>query len=570
VASSQNSSSSIRVLIKHEKGAKDFSCWSGEWRIDADQDTISTLKFGANLKAVAKFLEGDEDNPILFPGVSQKFKVVLQQIDNPAALLDPAELKRDLDFEVTGTLVNPSGEEFDTLFDDYGAVLNEDDLFSEVHTLSVGKGDSALIGENKIRLTLSIQIPSSTAPISPFESEIPVIIGNPAQPPTVKSPLQLGTLSGSAATRVNLEVVGGDQDTCIDFSKAKVTLTAAPKGLEGYKVSGGCVLVKSGETVTVPFEITPEDGSKENSVGPLAGTFSFSAQIIDSSIAPLIMAPVGFDGYQDAAPNDIARWILIVVFMVLSMLLAYVLLVIISKYVARFPTGQAIAELRLQAHSLSVSVTKSGIRSSSENRIEQVLDDPETPVPIRVSNRKEINVSGIRLLAKSSGAKLASAGYATTSQDFIGLGGPELIGVPGQSSTPVLGLGLQNTWMLIFNKAELVGRVFDDSFKANAQLIVIIDVNAPIEAKMELVSKAEWAAGENLGKLIANVSKPAQSISETKKSKKNKQDLQAETGIQTATQAVDPWGSISSPSKPESSNATPSQNTAPPSDPWTF
>jgi len=569
-ASSGGAPSSVRVVIHHEPTSSDYSCWSGQWNISASEQTLSSRKFDANLKAVAKFSEGDGDNPVLFPGKSQKFKVILQRIDDPTVELEPEEINADLDYFVTGTLFDPEGQEIDTLFDDNGAVLPQGDVFTTNQTLSIDKGWP--IGTYKVRLNLNIQVVSSNVPLNPMQTEIPIIVGNTIKAPTVIGPVVIGTISGSSTSHGTIKVQGGEKDACIDFSTAELKLTAAPNGVEQYKISGTCVTIPSGQTVDVPFDISPAEGSRANSVGAVDGTLALKAQLIESASTFLPMAAADFHAYQDAAPNDVARWILIVVFMVLSMLLAYVLLVIISKYVARFPSSKAVTELHLQSIAIPVKVTKFEIKSTSDKRIEQLLDDLDLPIFVRVEkNRKVANVSGNQIYAKSSGTKLASAGFAQTDSESVGFGGPSVAGTPENFAHPAIGLGLQNTWMLLFNPNELLGKTVDDNFTANAQLIVIIDANAPIEKKMQLVSQAESAlAGPKLEKLVAGLNKPAEQKS-TKKKKKDKGDEDPGDSTGVPTQApFDPWGPTPTPNKPASTNTTASPNATPQNDPWAF
>lgn len=580
--SSSGLPSSLRVVIHHETQSKDFSCWSGKWRIVASPNTLTSIKFDANLKAVVKFNEGDGFNPVLFPGKSQQFKVILQRIDDPELVLAPADINSDLDYQAQATLYSPEGEEIDTLFDSgsYSGVLPKSAFFGENQTLNIDKKWG--IGTYKIRVTLNVRVLDSDLQLNPMQTETPVIVGNLIKAPTVTQVVSLGTISGASASHGVLKVLGGDKDSCILLNKAKVNLTAAPVGVN-YQLSGDCVKIPANQNVDVPFDISPLAGSKGAAVGAVDGTFKFQAQLIDSPSTLLDMPAVSFHGYQDAAPNDAARWALIVLFMGLSGLLAYLLLIALSKYVARFPTQNAVRQLHLQSLAVPIRVSRYEIKSSEESSIEKLLDDIDRPTWVNVEkNRRAAISSGVRLEAKSSGLKLASAGYAESTGALVGIGGPAVAGAPHETRQAMIGLGLQNTWMILFSEAELIGKTADDNFAAIGQLVLIIDANAPIEKKLQLRSTAESALGQQLPKLIdlANRKPEQKKASESKskpekKSKASKKNIEESTSSSSnsATQPADPWAFGANSNTQNTSNSSGSKSepsSKPTDDPWSF
>jgi hypothetical protein len=581
-ASASGVPSSLRIVIHHEMQSKDFSCWSGQWKIVASPNTLTSIKFDANLKAVVKFNEGDGFNPVLFPGKSQKFKVILQRIDDPALVLTPGDINSDLDYEARATLYSPDGEEIDTLFDSgsYGGLLPKSAFFEEDQTLNIDKKWG--IGTDKIRVVLNVRVLDSDLLLNPMQTETPVIVGNLIKAPTVTQVVSLGTISGASASHGVLKVHGGDKDACILLDRAKVNLTAAPVGVN-YSLSGECVKIPANENVDVPFNISPIAGSKGAAVGAVDGTFKFQAQLIDSTSTLLDMPAVSFHGYQDAAPNDAARWALIVLFMGLSGLFAYLLLIALSKYVARFPTQHAVRQLHLQSLAVPIRVARYEIKSAEESSIEKLLDDIDRPTWVNVEkNRRAAISSGVRLESRSSGLRLASAGYAESTGQFVGIGGPAVAGAPHENKQAIIGLGLQNTWMILFSEAELIGKVADDNFAAIGQLILIIDANAPIEKKMQLSSSAEAALGQQLPKLIELANrKPEQkkssgektkSVKNSKAGKKAKEESSTDSSSSTPQQ-TDPWafGTPSTSQSNSSSSASTNQPSSKPTDdPWSF
>jgi hypothetical protein len=467
--------------------------------------------------------------------------------------LSPEEINSYLNYQETASLYSPDGVELDKLFDtgSNNGVLPKSGFFNDEQTLSIDK--NWLVGTYKIRVNLNVTVLDSDIELNPMQTETPVIVGNFIKAPTINKTVSLGTISGASPTHVSVEVTGGDKDSCILFSQSNIRLTAAPKDVS-YSIKGNCVTIPAGQTVNVAFDISPDPGSRGNAVGVVDGQFKFKAQLIDSKSTILDMAPVSFHGYQDAAPNDIARWALIALFMVISGLLAYLLLVMISKAVAKFPKNEQVTRLHLQSISFPVRVSRYEIKSL-DTSISQKLDDLDLPQWIQVTkNRKSAMVSGFNLVAKASGIKLASAGYAELEGDFLGFGGPAATGAPEKHGKAVVGLGLQNTWMLLFNKAELLSKVADDNFQANAQLILIIDANAPSQAKNQLVGNAESTVGSPaLEHLVDLANKVESSSSDTSgkskrppkakktKDKKNSNEDIASTPSAPTDPTNDPW-----------------------------
>jgi hypothetical protein len=498
----------MRVVIAREQTSKDYSCWSGVWKISASDTTLTAIKFDANLKAVLKFNEGDGFNPVLFPGKSQKFKVILQRTDDPSIELNAQEINDSLDYSAQATLFSPDGEAIDTLFDSGlgNGILPRSSFFGAEQELAIDKDWP--IGTYKVQVTLDVRVLDSDIDLNPMKTEMPIIVGNLIKAPTVLTQMvSLGTISGASPSKGVLQVQGGDEDACILFDQGEVKLTAAPKGVS-YSLGGDCINIPAGQTVEVPFQISPTQGSEGSAVGPVDGKFILQARLMKSETTVIPMAAVSFTGYQDAAPNEIARWILIAVFMAMSVLLSNVLLMALSKLVARFPKQEQVARLHLQSLAIPVKVSKYELKST-DGRIDQKLEDLELPQWIRIEkNRRSAMVSGFQLIAKSAGIKLASPGFAEVQGDFIGIGGPSVEGAPGNSSKATTGLGLQNTWMLLFSPFELEGKVADDSFSANAQLVIVIDANASIDKKMQLVANAETLISQKLESLIQMASKP--------------------------------------------------------------
>jgi hypothetical protein len=538
----------MRVVIQHQQSSKDYSCWSGSWKIAASPETLTAIKFDANLKAVLKFNEGDGFNPILFPGKSQKFRVILQRIDDPTIELTAEEINNSLDYSAQATLYSPDGEAIDTLFDSGSGngILPRSSFFETEQELSIAQDWP--IGTYKVQVTLDVRVLDSDIDLNPSKTEMPVIVGNLVKAPTVLSQtITLGTISGASASKGVLRVQGGDKDACILFDQGEVKLTAAPKGVS-YKLGGDCINIPAGQTVDVPFEIRPSENSAGSAVGPVDGKLILAARLTDSETTTIPMAAVPFTGYQDAAPNDIARWILIAVFMAISALLSNLLLMALSKFVARFPKNEQVAQLHLQSLSFPVKVGRYEIKLP-EGRLEQKLEDLDLPQWIRIEkNRRSAMVSGFQLSAKSAGIKLASPGYAEAQGDFLGIGGPSVEGAPANSAKATTGLGLQNTWMLLFSPFELEGKVADDNFSANANLVIVIDANASLDKKMQLVANAESAIGQKLETLVQMANKPKVpqkvksegSSSKQDKSKKDKSQAQETAPTQEAPKN-DPW-----------------------------
>jgi hypothetical protein len=532
----------MRVVIQHQQTSKDYSCWSGVWKIAASPTTLTAIKFDANLKAVLKFNEGDGFNPILFPGKSQKFRVILQRIDDPTIELSAEEINNSLDYSAQATLFSPEGEAIDTLFDTGlgNGILPRSAFFGTEQELAIDKDWS--VGTYKIQVTLDVRVLDTDIDLNPMKTEMPVIVGNLIKAPTVLSQMvTLGTISGASPSKGVLKVQGGDKDACILFDQGEVKLTAAPKGVS-YSLGGDCINIPAGQTVDVPFEISPTEDSAGSAVGPVDGKLLLTARLTDSETTVIPMAAVPFTGYQDAAPNDIARWILIAVFMAMSALLSNLLLMALSKFVARFPKNQQVAQLHLQSIAMPVKVGRYEIRST-DVKIEQKLEDLDLPQWIRIDpNRRGAMVSGFQLSAKSAGIKLASPGYAEVQGDFIGIGGPSVDGAPANNPKATTGLGLQNTWMLLFSPFELEGKVADDTFSANAQLVIVIDANASLDKKMQLVANAESAVGQKLEALLllANKPKAPQKKTSEKSSNKEPKNKKDKSQAQETAPAVEP------------------------------
>ena len=102
--------------------------------------------------------------------------------------------------------------------------------------------------------------------------------------------------------------------------------------------------------------------------------------------------------------------------------------------------------------------------------------------------------------------------------------------------------------MLLFSPFELEGKVADDSFSANAQLVIVIDANASLDKKMQLVANAESAIGQKLEALLLLANKPKapqkktseKSSNKEPKNKKDKGQAQ-ETAPTVEPPKNDPW-----------------------------
>jgi hypothetical protein len=522
-----NLPASLRVVISHDIKSTDYSCWSGAWKVKATPETLTSLKFDANLKAVIKFAE-NATNPVLFPGKSQKFSVVLQRIDDSSVDLKPEDVNSDLDYYAEASLFQPNGDVIDTLFDSgeyVGGRLPKSGFYNSTQTLSIG--DKYATGQYKIRITLYVKVLDSNIDLIPVQTESPIIVGSPIKAPEVLGLVQLGTISGSSATTGKIQVRGSDRDTCILFNQGLVKLTAAPDQVS-YGISGECAKVPAGQTVELSFQISPKPGSKLNAVGSVDGYLLLKAQVIDSASTVVDLLPAKFSGRQDAAPNEEARWLFVIGFMILSGLVSYLMLYLLSRAVAKFPPQKAANQL--QSLGITVRVGRYDV-SPVSGSFESAVADLDRPQWVQVDKgRRSALVNGQELLAKSSGLRLAAAGYAVVQGEQIGVGGPAVSGGPSGTANPVIGLGLQRSWFLLIPRSEVEGKSADDSFSAIGELVVIFPATSNESDRLALIRTAESTISQKIESIVKSSTqravtqkeKPAKTEKVKEKKKKDK------------------------------------------------
>jgi len=515
-----NLPASLKLVISHDIKSTDYSCWSGAWKVKATPETLTSLKFDANLKAVIKFDE-NATSPVLFPGKSQKFRVVLQRIDDSTVDLKPEEVNSDLDYYAEATLFKPNGDVIDTLFDSgeyVGAKLPKSGFYNSTQTLSIGEKYDT--GRYKVRITLYVKVLDSNIDLIPVQTESPIIVSSPVKAPEVLGLVQLGTISGSSPTSGKIQVRGSDRDTCILFDQGVVKLTAAPDQVS-YGISGECAKVPAGQTVELPFQISPTSGSKLNAVGSVDGYLLLKAQVIDSASTVVDLLPAKFSGRQDAAPNEEARWLFVIGFMILSGLVSYLMLLLLSRAVAKFPPQKA-ANQQLQSLGITVRVTRYDTAPVSGS-FESAVADLQLPQWVRVDkNRKSALVNGQELLAKSSGLRLAAAGYAVVQGEQVGVGGPAVNGGPSATANPVIGLGLQRSWFLLIPRSELEGKSADDSFSAIGELVVIFPATSNESDRLALIGTATRIISQKIESIVKSSTHGVDTKDKPKKAKKVK------------------------------------------------
>ena len=342
-------SKTLNITLQHTNQVDD-SCWVGLWTIDPGTDTLSTLYFDADLKAVAKF-EGAE--AVMVRGedgkASQNYSIEIQHpSDATNAKVAVGSLDPDLDFTISGFLRDANSKtRVASSWDGYTVTKSNID---QPQTLSV---DGLELGDYELVLTMQVSVKDFNYNLSPISTQRIIKLGNPYAAPTTKGVVDFKNIEGTSRAKGVVTFVGSkDADFEISVADIATTVDASqfPKGLS-YQillpdgVADG-IKIPKGQTVTQEFELAvklPDGTDSVNAQGPVRGNLVFAAKAVDYPSQGVSKVKTEFVATQLASANPISQLFWVAVFTLLGLILPILALIFITLKISRFP-GREISE----------------------------------------------------------------------------------------------------------------------------------------------------------------------------------------------------------------------------------
>lgn len=460
----------FKITIDKEEGATD-ECWVGTWTVQPTgsekNKSTSVLEFDANLQALAVF--SDKDFYLVPDGDSKEFGIELSKV-SAKQKVDVTSLDPSLSLSLSAELQDARGAVISTVFE--GVRIAD---FSTRQLLDP-KGLS--VGDYRLVMTLEASVDGLGVPLRPVRTETTISVRNKNRTPQVVGVVDFGDIDGKGVAEQEITVNGSPDAAFVlhfDDPESKVVATQHPAGL-AYEFtpssSGASFEIPKGSAKTkikVAIRTTTKD--EVNKRGLVSGDLQVKAVPVGSeSNAEVLSIP--FTAYQTPEANVGSQLAFILLGMLFGLAVSLGAMRLMAWLVARFPSGQDVANYSIEAIALEGTIIGDNFVTSSQVS-EAIADSAQWQIVGVESHRRKAQVANMDFQTKPAGLMLKSAGSAFPSDErYVGWSAS---GETFSSGRPLMPLGLQGQWMFLIDRGDLPvsGELDDGTAGIPAKLVLI-------------------------------------------------------------------------------------------------